>query len=161
MKMVTDHFSSVLTRNVPGTSDPRSHGLPWGPEQQRVSSLITRSSQILTIFQQVVAIQTVMDFRMLQMQWVLPEQDSNYESKPTSILSHFIGHEGPGSLHSYFKQKGWMTDLWAGFAPNARGFGFFNVTLTLTKTGLGVLPICHVHSTFMIDWAPRKLENIG
>ena len=39
MKMVTDNFSSVVAREVHGTSDLRLHELPWGPEQQRVSSL--------------------------------------------------------------------------------------------------------------------------
>lgn len=102
-----------------------------------------------------------MDFRMLQVQWVIPEQESNYESKPTTILSHFIGHEGPGSLHSYFKQKGWLTYLGSGFAPNAKGFGFFNINLMLTKTGLGRSPIYPKRPTFVTDLANRKLENVG
>ncbi|OBZ69342.1 A-factor-processing enzyme [Grifola frondosa] len=30
------------------------------------------------------------------------------------LLSNFIGHEGPGSLHSYLKHKGWISlELWA------------------------------------------------
>jgi len=98
---------------------------------------------------------------MLQVQWALTEQESNYESKPTSILSHFIGHEGPGSLHSYFKQNGWLTSLGSGFVPVAKGFGFFNINIMLTKTGLGELPICYVCYSFVTDWAYRKLENDG
>ncbi len=39
MKMVTDNFSSVVAREVHGTFDLRLDELPWGPEQQRVSSL--------------------------------------------------------------------------------------------------------------------------
>ena len=102
-----------------------------------------------------------MDFRMLSVQWVLPEQESNYESKPTTILSHFIGHEGPGSLHSYLKQKGWLASLGAGSVPTAKGFGFFNINIVLTKTGLGAMLICYIHSTFVTDWTYRKLENVG
>jgi len=102
-----------------------------------------------------------MDFRMLQVQWVLPEQESNYESKPSTILSHFIGHEGPGSLHSYFKQKGWLTYLGSGFVPTAKGFGFFNINIMLTKVGLGGSPIRHVHPIFVTDLARRKLESVG
>lgn len=98
---------------------------------------------------------------MLQVQWVLPEQESNYESKPTTTLSHFIGHEGPGSLHSYFKQRGWLTYLGSGFLPTAQGFGFFNINLMLTKTGLGRSPIYYMNYTFVTDWAYRKLENVG
>jgi len=98
---------------------------------------------------------------MLQMQWVLPEQESSYESKPANTLSHFIGHEGPGSLHSYFKQKGWLTYLGAGFAANAKGFGFFNIHVMLTKAGLGGSPICYIYDIFMTEMAYRKLENVG
>lgn len=98
---------------------------------------------------------------MLQLQWVLPEQDSNYESKPTTILSHFIGHEGPGSLHSYLKQKGWLTSLSSGFLPNAKGFGFFIINIMLTKTGLGRSPIYPIHPTFVTELECRKLENVG
>lgn len=39
MKMVTDNFSSVVTREVHGIPNPIFHELPWGPEQQRVSRL--------------------------------------------------------------------------------------------------------------------------
>lgn len=49
-----------------------------------------------------------------------------------------MGHEGKGSLHSYLKEKGWITELSAGPQGLARGFAGFRVTCYLTKEGFGV-----------------------
>lgn len=48
-----------------------------------------------------------------------------------------MGHEGPGSLYSYLKGKGWATSLSSGPQALARAFGMFKVTVMLTQEGFG------------------------
>lgn len=91
----------------------------------------------LIIFQNIYYVNTVKDYRVLELSFPIGSQEELYESKPASFLSHFIGHEGPGSLHSYLKQKGWLTYLGSGPQISGRGFGFMKITAVLTKDGFG------------------------
>ena len=116
-KLVLDHFSAIPNR---GLTMP-TYDIPWGPEQR----------------EKLLLIKTVMDVATIEMNFPIPGQDVNYRTKPTTFLSHFIGHEGVGSLHSYLKKKGWVTRLWSGGQPTGRGFAFFKVNMRLTKSGLG------------------------
>lgn len=51
-------------------------------------------------------------------------------------MSHLIGHEGPGSILSALKSRGWSNNLVAGNKPTSRGFGFFGITVDLTEEGM-------------------------
>lgn len=55
--------------------------------------------------------------------------------QPEQYLSHLIGHEGKGSILSELKSKGWCNSLLAGHSTAARGFGFFDIMVDLTKEG--------------------------
>lgn len=57
--------------------------------------------------------------------------------QPATILGHLLGHEGPGSIHAYLKNKGWISYLSAGIHGGGRGFSFFKVIAVLTKDGMG------------------------
>lgn len=78
-----------------------------------------------------------MSFHALEVSFPMPHLPSYWKYKPAGFLAHFLGHEGPGSLHSYLKQKGWITGLSAGPQNLARGFGMFKVTLYMTPQGFG------------------------
>ncbi|ELU45407.1 insulin-degrading enzyme [Rhizoctonia solani AG-1 IA] len=77
-----------------------------------------------------------MDFRALEISWSCEWQDPRYLTKPAMILGHLLGHEGPGSIHAYLKNKGWISYLSAGIHGGGRGFSFFKVTMVLTKDGM-------------------------
>lgn len=47
-----------------------------------------------------------------------------------------MGHEGPGSILSVLKARGWSNSLVAGSRPSPRGFGFFGVAVDLTEEGM-------------------------
>ncbi|KAF8605452.1 insulin-degrading enzyme [Ceratobasidium sp. AG-I] len=79
---------------------------------------------------------TVMDFRALEISWSAEWQPPNYLTKPSTILGHLLGHEGPGSIHAYLKNKGWISYLSAGIHGGGRGFSFFKVIIVLTKDGM-------------------------
>jgi insulysin len=54
-------------------------------------------------------------------------------------LGHLIGHEGPGSLLSELKSRGWVNLVVAGQKAGAKGFMFFVVNVDLTEEGIGKL----------------------
>lgn len=78
-----------------------------------------------------------MDMHILEVAFSIPYQYPNYRAKPADFLAHMLGHEGPGSLHSYLKTKGWLVSLEAGASPLGRGFDAFRATFMLTPHGLG------------------------
>ena len=82
-----------------------------------------------------VAVQTIMSFHAIEVSFPIPYQPAMWKYKPANFLAHFVGHEGPGSLHSYLKQKGWLTSLSSGPQSLAREFAMFKVTLHLTQEG--------------------------
>jgi insulysin len=82
-----------------------------------------------------VAVQTIMSFQAIEVSFPLPYQPAMWKYKPANFLAHFVGHEGPGSLHSYLKRKGWLTSLSSGPQNLAREFAMFKVTLHLTQEG--------------------------
>ncbi|KAF8643775.1 hypothetical protein AX16_008794 [Volvariella volvacea WC 439] len=98
---------------------PAIRGHPFSPDEKNT----------------LIAGQTVMDFRCMEMSFPLEYQAANWQYKPANLLSHFIGHEGAGSLYQYLKGKGWITELIAGTQNLAREFAMFRIQLHLTETG--------------------------
>ncbi|KAH7911404.1 Metalloenzyme, LuxS/M16 peptidase-like protein [Hygrophoropsis aurantiaca] len=82
-----------------------------------------------------VSAETIMAFHAVEISFPLEYQPPFWKHKPADLISHFVGHEGPGSLHSYLKNKGWVTSLNSGPQALGRGFAMFKVTLHLTKDG--------------------------
>lgn len=78
-----------------------------------------------------------MGFHALEISFPLDYQPPHWQNKPGSFLAHFVGHEGRGSLHSYLKNKGWISSLSAGPQSLGRGFSMFKVTVHLTEAGFG------------------------
>ena len=78
----------------------------------------------------------VMDSRMLEIHFPFEDEEVMYETHPSRYLSHLIGHEGPGSILAYIKDKGWANGLSAGPAPVCPGTAFFSITIRLTEEGL-------------------------
>jgi len=56
----------------------------------------------------------VMDSRELNLSFPFIDEELLFESQPSRYISHLIGHEGPGSIMSYIKSKGWANSLSAG-----------------------------------------------
>ncbi|KAG8689157.1 Insulinase (Peptidase M16) [Ceratobasidium sp. 394] len=117
-EMVVREFSAVKNRNI-GRTPPMLED-PRGGEHNGI----------------IVYAKTVMDFRAIEISWSCEWQPPNYLSKPATILGHLLGHEGPGSIHAYLKNKGWISYLSAGIHGGGRGFSFFKVITVLTKDGM-------------------------
>ncbi|ANB12559.1 Ste23p [Sugiyamaella lignohabitans] len=78
----------------------------------------------------------VMDTKHLVLTFPVPDQRPVYTVKPSHYFSHLIGHEGPGSLLHYFKQREWANSLSAGSQHVIDGTDFFVVDVELTTKGL-------------------------
>lgn len=76
----------------------------------------------------------VMDSRELNLLFPFIDEEYLYESQPSRYISHLIGHEGPGSIMSYIKMKGWANSLSAGAYPVCPGSpDLFDVQIRLTE----------------------------
>ena len=78
----------------------------------------------------------VMESRSLEISFPFQDEEDMYETQPSRYLSHLIGHEGPGSILSYVKEKGWAQSLSAGAQPVCPGSAFFEIGVRLTPEGL-------------------------
>jgi insulysin len=76
-----------------------------------------------------------MTFHALEVSFPVEWQPPLWRHKPMSFISHFVGHEGPGSIHSYLKIKGWITGLSCTAQNLARGLTTFKITVYLTIDG--------------------------
>ncbi|KIY50747.1 hypothetical protein FISHEDRAFT_37782 [Fistulina hepatica ATCC 64428] len=116
-EMTSQLFSPILNRGrdpLPGFDDH-----PIGPEQKGV----------------LVWVKSIMDFHVMEIAFPISYQPPLWNYKPAQFLAHLIGHEGPGSLHSYLKNIGWIAGLSAGSQTMGRNFDSFNITVHLTRDG--------------------------
>ncbi|XP_030755591.1 insulin-degrading enzyme [Sitophilus oryzae] len=91
-----------------------------------------RDDQLRTI----VYVTPVKDVRNLNVVFPCEDLMQFYKSAPANYISHLMGHEGPGSILSALKARGWSNHLVAGLRTHSRGFGFFAVTVDLTEEGM-------------------------
>ncbi|XP_061692661.1 insulin-degrading enzyme isoform X2 [Syngnathoides biaculeatus] len=115
--MVVKLFGEVENKNVP---------IPEFPDHPF-------QDQYLKQFYKVVPIK---DIRNLYVTFPIPDLQKYYKSNPGHYLGHLIGHEGPGSLLSELKCKGWVNTLVGGQKEGAKGFMFFIINVDLTEEGL-------------------------
>lgn len=116
-KLCVGLFSEVENKNV---ESPEWKEHPFGPENLQVKGLVV----------------PVKDIRNLNITFPVPDMREHYETQPERYLSHLIGHEGPGSLLSELKSRGWVNSLMAGESSGAKGFAFFGINVDLTEDGI-------------------------
>ena len=80
----------------------------------------------------------VMDQRYLEISFPYQDEEEMYETQPNRYISHLIGHEGPGSILSYIKAKGWANALSSGPSRICPGSSLFAINIKLTEEGLKV-----------------------
>ncbi|MBF0276245.1 MAG: insulinase family protein [SAR324 cluster bacterium] len=115
-KWVEDYFSAIPNHNVPPITFPATY---------------LKKKNLL----RVARIEPNKDRRTLKLSFALPSMRHLYESKPSSVLGHLIGHEGQGSLLSLLKNENLATGLSAGGSSDS-SYGSFEITIQLTPRGL-------------------------
>ena len=83
-----------------------------------------------------VSIVPVKEKRSLTLMFPIPEIQSHYLKKPLGYIGHIIGYEGPGSLLSVLKNKGWAEWLSSGAGYSYQDSAAFVVKIGLTEAGL-------------------------
>uniref|UniRef100_A0A4X2LTN1 Insulin degrading enzyme n=1 Tax=Vombatus ursinus TaxID=29139 RepID=A0A4X2LTN1_VOMUR len=116
-ELVVKLFAEVENKNVP---------LPEFPEHPFQEEHLRQLYKVVPI----------KDIRNLYVTFPIPDLQKYYKSNPGHYLGHLIGHEGPGSLLSELKSKGWVNTLVGGQKEGARGFMFFIINVDLTEEGL-------------------------
>ncbi|KAJ0170062.1 hypothetical protein K1T71_014668 [Dendrolimus kikuchii] len=140
-EMVVSLFSAVEDKSVTAPSWPE-HPFPPNLRRKRAYCL------------------PVKDLRSLSIDFPIPDTRKHYKSGPGHYLSHLLGHEGPGSLLSALKAKGWCNSLVGGTRIGARGFGFFGVQVDLTEDGVqhvdDIIAMVFQYISMLRDEGPKK-----
>lgn len=112
----------------------------------------------------------VMETRSLELLFDYQDEDALYDTQPGHYLSHLIGHEGPGSILSLVKEKGWVNGLSAGGYTVCPGSGIFAVSISLTPEGLTrykdiakivMQYISILHETAPKEWIFNELKGMA
>lgn len=115
--MVVSKFAAAENKNI---APPLFTGSPFQAPQLKQNTFV----------------KTLKDARLLDFTFPCGDTDTNFATKPMHFLSHYIGHEGPGSILSYLKQKGWANGLSAGPSATGTGSSLFKIHIDLTSEGL-------------------------
>jgi insulysin len=106
----------------------------------------------------------VKDLLCLNVQWQCPSVQPFFDVKPQSVLSHLLGHEGPGSVLSALKNKGWAGKLSAGLSETTTAFSLFSISMDITESGLDhifdILEIIYQYIAAMKSATPEKWKSI-
>ncbi|TDH66157.1 hypothetical protein CCR75_009096 [Bremia lactucae] len=84
----------------------------------------------------VIHVAPVKDLRIIDISWPLPSLYWDFLTKPTKLLSHLMGHEGPGSILSYLKAQKWGNGLSAGLFRDNEDWGLFCIKVDGTDAGI-------------------------
>ena len=112
----------------------------------------------------------VMESRQLEITFPWQDEEDMYETLPSRYISHLIGHEGPGSILAYIKEKGWAQSLSAGLSPICPGSAFFEISVRLTPDGLKhyqeVVKTVFQYISMMrenppLEWMFQEQKNMG
>ena len=84
-----------------------------------------------------ISLEPIKEVRALELEFPVPlGLRAHYQSKPTSLISSLIGHEGKGSLLAFLKQEDLATALSSGGYGITDDYGAFSINIDLTPKGL-------------------------
>ena len=109
----------------------------------------------------------VKERRAVKLQFLVPpkEEPALRKAMPMRLISHLLGHEAPHSLHSVLSDLGYINSLSSGSTMDTSDFGFFSLSLALTKKGYDELPfvldLCWEWIHMVRDVADQVREDTG
>lgn len=80
--------------------------------------------------------QTVMDMKMLEVAFPVPNQQPLWDTQPFHYFVHLLGHESEGSLFYYLKEKKWATELGCAITHISDKTDYLLVNIDLSNEGL-------------------------
>ncbi|KAG5233552.1 nardilysin [Salix suchowensis] len=119
-------------------------------------------------------LEAVKDVNILDLTWTLPCLHQDYLKKSEDYLSHLLGHEGKGSLHSFLKVRGLATSLSAGVGDEGMHRSsiayIFGMSIHLTDSGLekifDIIGFVYQYLKLLREvlpqqWIFKELQDIG
>eukprot|EP00752_Nemacystus_decipiens_P005957 g5379.t2 len=102
-----------------------------------------------------VDVEPLRGMRQLVIQWPMPPVRRLWRNSPTRVLSHLLGHEGPGSLYAALQDQGLANSVSSGTRTELEDFSLFQVVVHLTKEGQkrwkDVAALVHAHTRLVRD----------
>jgi insulysin len=98
-----------------------------------------------------VFVKTVKDYHEFKVTFQIENQAPLYRTRPASFIAHFLGHEGPGSVYSYLKNRGWLLSISAGATSNNPNVTPFVIEGKLTREGYCKSEITTPEDTLIIE----------
>jgi insulysin len=132
-RMVEDNFSGIPNKSVPKPEVMWTGIPPFSNEYSTIPS-----------FQHIVEIVPVSDLRQVQIAWPIVYQSeadrlTSLLIKPSQYIAHLLGHEGPRSLLSFLKKRGWANTLGSSTNDVLSDFETYEVVVGLTSKGLAAV----------------------
>ena len=81
-------------------------------------------------------VEPIRELRTISLTFAIPALRPHYRTRPLTLVSHLLGHEGRGSLLSALKARGWAEGLSAGPGIGHPDFATYGVTIQATAAGL-------------------------
>ena len=81
-------------------------------------------------------VEPVRELRAITLSFAIPPVPPHHPAHPLALVAHLLGHEGPGSLLSALKARGWAEGLNVGLGMRHRDFATFGITIHATEAGL-------------------------
>lgn len=113
------------------------------PEEAWVGKIapFAEGSSIIPAQKSIVEIVPVADMRQVTLTWPivyqsLEDKEDQFVNKPAFYITHLLGHEGPNSLLSYLKKRGWANGVSASTEEDLSDFYTLEVSVQLTNKGL-------------------------
>lgn len=135
--MVSNAFGSIP--NNPDRSKMK-------PEEAWVGKIppFAEGSSIIPAQKSIVEIVPVADMRQVTLTFPivyesLEDKEDQFVNKPAYYITHLLGHEGPNSLLSYLKKKGWANGVSASTEEDLADFYTLEVAVQLTNNGLNAV----------------------
>lgn len=99
---------------------------------------------VIPSFGHIVKLVPVQDLRQVTLTWPVIYTDEKERvnamlTKQSNYIGHLVGHEGPNSLLSFLKRKGWANSLSASGESELSDFETFEVTIGLSRDGLAAI----------------------
>ncbi|MBK9469347.1 MAG: insulinase family protein [Pseudomonadales bacterium] len=117
-----------------------------------------------------VRIRPEQELRELTLLFPLPSARAHYAAKPLEYIGDLLGHEGPGSVLSVLKARGWAESLSAGAGLDLYGEDAFQLSLQLTEEGVAhyrdivallFRAIDQMQEGGVEEWRFREQEKLG
>ena len=104
-------------------------------EHARYETSVFDADEFLGVLREVVP---VVETRMIKLQFATPPFDDAKlaDVRPYRVISHLLGHESVGSLHSLLNEEGYINSLSSGVGIDTTDFSLCSVTISLTPKGL-------------------------